>query len=525
MERSDSLASIFCGRKKYVLKSIPDMFRGQFQYSAEISETSRKSTRNSVNMSKSRISPTWGSMATKSTLMAMYWSLGALVFGSMGGAVGLQPGERHDGSPTFSRPISPPVSPIYRRAVPTGSGTNGGPILPEGGGTGPGGGPIGDGSSNDPLGRCSTRISGPSTYNLCLNDGMVGLNLEGYVIPGRGGVGCDNLEWTVSPGDGAEVSSSGTNANLIFCQPGTFTVRVRGCDCVAGPLITVRVSGVDLDIDSDNNNGIEDPDRSCEEEQIENQGAGKVLFVAEGDSDGDGYPDWLDGMDFTTNKPSGALLVPLVLDIGPYAASADARITLQFDEAIANPLGEIMWGRLRIWTAGGNAVRGISPVTAGGNRVPSDEAMTVSELGISGGKVTLWVEAVNGISSVGGPSIGLTVSGIPDSCVTDTVVLTAAKIVAHDIQAWSPADGVEGGVLLNNADPYAFSSPVAGAITDGASCCLFRLEPRIEGVAPIRVKMSKAGSAYVDRAASFGTFFSAPIADESVHHACASSKL
>ncbi len=103
---------------------------------------------------------------------------------------------------------------------------------------------------------------------------------------------------------------------------------------------------VDLDIDSDNNNGTGMPDHSAAEESVEEQGYGKWILVNEDDDDGDGIPDMDLGIDppgdGTINEEDD--LVPLVLSIVadgsvvPYAAVNGMQYKLTYDDE-----------KIRIW--------------------------------------------------------------------------------------------------------------------------------------------------------------------------------
>ena len=101
---------------------------------------------------------------------------------------------------------------------------------------------------------------------------------------------------------------------------------------VVDDAVAIHVVTIDLDVDSDNNNGLQAPDRTPEEEQLEDayRTVGKQIAVNSDDVDRDGVPDFLDGFDLDaqSDSPLGAHpdddqvaadsqlgFVPLVIDL------------------------------------------------------------------------------------------------------------------------------------------------------------------------------------------------------------------
>ena len=92
---------------------------------------------------------------------------------------------------------------------------------------------------------------------------------------------------------------------------------------------------MDLDIDSDNNNGFDPPDGSDYEDQIEAIAGdpnfpGKIIGVNDADLNENGVPDYADGYAATefdnSQEPSIGRFVSLVLKIGEGHADEDLRI-------------------------------------------------------------------------------------------------------------------------------------------------------------------------------------------------------
>ncbi|MBC7783506.1 MAG: hypothetical protein H7144_06670, partial [Burkholderiales bacterium] len=198
---------------------------------------------------------------------------------------------------------------------------------------------------------------------------------------------------------------------------------------------------VDLDIDSDNNNGFADPDLSNSEEAIEDDQplGGKVIAVNYADDDLDNVSDYVDGFSYsdvatgpTLSDPTRFLrnenekLVPVVLSVSDAIDLSSFAFTLTYDASdpastshsgsgtasdptqFANPSGY-----LRLWTRGGNTRRLPIRFDAASNRgdgygyyVPSLESNdsfapgTWSKLAEACGvsptarTLTLWLEAV-----------------------------------------------------------------------------------------------------------------------------------
>jgi triacylglycerol esterase/lipase EstA (alpha/beta hydrolase family) len=336
-----------------------------------------------------------------------------------------------------------------------------------------------------------------------LGNGPTTLELSVQVLDPQ----CVQITWSVE-GGGAELVQDFDRAWVTFCRPGVYRVRAMGCDCTSPVVFTVTVSGVDLDVDGDNTNGLGLPDRSCSEETAEAASPGKILFTATGDSDGDGVPDWQDGF----SKPSMAMMVPVVLDIGPYSSLTNLTVEFSYAAASGQPSEAMNGGRLRLWKKHSGVIRSPASAAQGGDWIPSGTPLTRQQIGMVGSVATLFLDAVRP-SPAGGDVIVVTLrsNGVPVACPTDAVVVTAMEIIAHDVRAWNPALAGEQ-VSLALADPYAFTMPVQGALADGASPVMLRTEPKVDGLPGMVVRMARrcAPSISGDFPASFGACFPLP---------------
>ena len=99
--------------------------------------------------------------------------------------------------------------------------------------------------------------------------------------------------------------------------------------CTDPVKVTVGEVVVDLQIDSDNTNGGNEPDGTTAEDDIEESFPGKMLFVNHNDDDRDGVPDYSD-----TQVGGEGNLVPLVVEIRGLAPGTDLTavfVTFNYD--------------------------------------------------------------------------------------------------------------------------------------------------------------------------------------------------
>lgn len=239
---------------------------------------------------------------------------------------------------------------------------------------------------------------------------------------------------------------------------------------------TVRftVMQTDLDIDSDNNDELDDPARTPQEDHIEqvvgdDDHPGKIIAVNDDDSDGDGVPDYADGYglpsdeeDATDASPNDRL-VPLKLSIPQPIDLSKARIFLYYsasnpwkwnDENYAGGqmkltgdgsdehpyIYEPLSGQLRIWKKDASQPRDAHDVHDGGDFVGSGLRLvgndytgyTPAQLG-GGRDIDLYVEAIKPDQTLAASSIRVLID--PDGTgnlgwwmTTDLVRLTSAQV-------------------------------------------------------------------------------------------------
>ena len=192
-----------------------------------------------------------------------------------------------------------------------------------------------------------------------------------------------------------------------------------------------KLATVDLDIDSDNSNGLdpltEQDGRTAMEEAVEAKinRAGKMIRINNADADADGIPDFADGYNLSFDNidqagaDKSAAFTPIVLELdGPIDLSR-ARIRFQYSSSdpagvrrIAITGGDshsyvMDAGHLRIWRKNGTSTRLKASVANGGNFVPTNVSLTPLQLGLTPNDrtVTLYVEAVRPSVSIGDQAI------------------------------------------------------------------------------------------------------------------------
>ena len=113
-------------------------------------------------------------------------------------------------------------------------------------------------------------------------------------------------------------------------------------------MLYVTVIGVDLDIDSDNNNGFSDPDRNAVEEALEDEPGhpGKALAINHLDLDKDGIPDFADGFDIEFDGVSQAAanashdFVPVIFEFSEGIDTNAATVIFRGDY-LSNPATDV----------------------------------------------------------------------------------------------------------------------------------------------------------------------------------------
>ncbi len=179
--------------------------------------------------------------------------------------------------------------------------------------------------------------------------------------------------------------------------------------------VHIAVLKVDLDIDSDNNNANNLPDRNDDEEiieDIEGWKPGKLIVVNNRDADKDNIPDFAD-FDITNNS---AQFTPLVLELPEPIDISKAKIRFTYSES--DPQGVTgsgtdgdpyrpSSGHIRIWTKNANEIRGTQDINSGGNFIRStsnavNAEFMATDLGFSNSTrtVTFYVEGINASTEI-----------------------------------------------------------------------------------------------------------------------------
>jgi hypothetical protein len=188
--------------------------------------------------------------------------------------------------------------------------------------------------------------------------------------------------------------------------------------------VRVTVIGVDLDVDSNNDGVISNPNPNAEDqsEDIKDKPEfpGKYVGVNDGDVDNDGVPNWADGfqskdVDNSGDKAGGSftemiLSVPEPVDL----AMAKLRFTYSASDPFqvgragaGTPADPFVYtpapGYLRVWTKDGNVSRNAKSIAEpGGNFVASNTTYTAAQLGLAPATrtVTLYIEGIRPSDSV-----------------------------------------------------------------------------------------------------------------------------
>lgn len=217
------------------------------------------------------------------------------------------------------------------------------------------------------------------------------------------------------------------------------------CNPAEGKVAYLVIDPIDLDVDSDNTDGLLPPARTGGEDAIEDDAsiAGKIVMVNDGDSDADGIPDYADGYDFDPSMADddlteGELFVPIVLEVAYLEDPDNARVQFQYSasdpallqvsadpNSIDPPVYTPAPGALRLWLKPGDQPRSSLPVPDGDFVAPGTDYL-LGELGLdpqTGGEIILYAEAVVASATQGDMRIEVDVSG--QDCGTDAVRLTA----------------------------------------------------------------------------------------------------
>lgn len=296
----------------------------------------------------------------------------------------------------------------------------------------------GDGVSTGCVVNTTIAVAAPASEPLALG----GLPLEGYVqlapseqerVITLTAAGVGEFAWEVesSVEDAIGVEPAGPTCTLRIYEPTTVNIRLTRVYCEEEQVVEASFPAFifDLAIDSDNDNGFDEPSRTAAEDALEDDASGmKLTVVNRDDRDGDRIPDYADGYGAfgpaSVGGLNGVRFIPIVVDLT--GVPEDAQIT--FDYAAAPPyavqqqvvtvsdINDAYYryvrggGNLRLWARNGFEARGSEDFIAANTPYP------VSEFGEFR---TLFVEAVNGSAVPVGITVRLTSQSLPE--IEDTV--------------------------------------------------------------------------------------------------------
>lgn len=283
-------------------------------------------------------------------------------------------------------------------------------------------------------------------------------------------------------GAGAASATWGTSESIpmLFArmlEPGiaTFTLSFTdsGTSNPSNSQDQAKLTGVavDLDVDSDNNNGfdpafprsfVDNAEDAIEDDETK---PGKIIVVNDNDDDGDGIPDFADGFNRYPEIPAddataGERFIPVVLEIAAelepstfaFRLSYDASDPALVDLGVETGTYTAGPGSVRLWTRDGAVPRTatrfdgiaagahdaglgyyVAASTAGGSYAAGDWNKLVAAAGGSPGSrtVTLWAEAVR--TSLDLASLRLEFSLDPDGDAngSDFIAIDAARLTAY----------------------------------------------------------------------------------------------
>lgn len=275
-------------------------------------------------------------------------------------------------------------------------------------------------------------------------------------------------------------------------SPGSFQVYGRLYNEETGEvsdnswgLAVVNVSSMDLNIDSDNNNGLDEPDRSEDEEEFEfvDGHPGKALFINHLDRDKDAVPDYADGIDkdwgfgseLSVDASHG--FVPILIRYDSSIDVDSAKIMFVCDQ-ISNPAEDVDYSegvfentfsliggkKIRIWRKKGEQARGTKSVTEGGDAVLHNEGFLLSLLSPTEGEAVVYVEALTGSDELGDIQIELKLNTEGTDDIEDFHTVDKVKATVFDVEKLNPLNddfqtGHAGRVLISAKHGGGFYTP------------------------------------------------------------------
>lgn len=250
--------------------------------------------------------------------------------------------------------------------------------------------------------------------------------------------------------------------------PFKFGITVNPVQGSAAIPAKVEFKRVDLDVDSNNDQALQTPERTADEEAVEFPAElpaydstnpdpnmpGKVLYVNDGDADGDGVPDYADGMAFVDAladwsddgaRESGVVqsgaLIPIVVQIPQTPSGLQGILKVKFVYGASDPLLMVREGtpsegysyalpndgvdgaapKLRLWKKDHTEIRDPRKLSASGGSgsgdfIPANTLYSLADLGMASGSetITLFVEALEPSETVAEEQISMEVVFDPD---------------------------------------------------------------------------------------------------------------
>ncbi|MDQ7013676.1 MAG: hypothetical protein Q9O74_07225 [Planctomycetota bacterium] len=306
------------------------------------------------------------------------------------------------------------------------------------------------------------------------------------------------------------------------------------CNSAAKKVAYLVIDPVDLDIDSDNDDGFTVPIEN--QDPTEDEGHGKLIGCSTYDTDGDGVPDYADGIGYTGQNGTWGIgtasagvgnneehdsirFVPIKLTLIEDLDNPATTLTFTYPANDPNTLQppqlqngnlppEAQYytfptpdGYLRIWTKDGEEERNPADLNNGGDWIAPGVAYPRSYFDMDSlQRITLYVEAVapwsrdSEAATISVAAVAPPGSDLEGEDLTDSVRALPVELQVFDMRHWDPSAQNGDTVSFANGayDAYMPNARVQGAITDGTSLCLVRLEPPVDDI-DIEIRRWKKG--------------------------------
>lgn len=220
------------------------------------------------------------------------------------------------------------------------------------------------------------------------------------------------LPCLLTPGKPVDITVNYSNTHFITNGP---EPDIDGCSL----FVFLTEAPVDMDVDSDNNNGYGSPDRSQAEDSIE-ENLAKNILPNVGDSDNDGLPDYADGFGLEGQQNSDSIastlkFVPVKVELkGISFDPSKTRVKFTYTKESEPKIGKglrvgnegeapvmVAQGGMRLWATPADQRKNANPVEDGaavkGDYIPSGKEVNWKEIvrGNNPREATLYVEYVD----------------------------------------------------------------------------------------------------------------------------------